>query len=241
MLRVSEHYISIQGEGPLTGKPTQFLRFAGCNMRCPGWPCDTQHAIDPKIFMKESAKQSSDYLIEAVEGMGKEAPHVCITGGEPFIQNYDELHQLVDGISALGYSWEVFTNGSVVFPSWIHDASYVMMDWKLPGSGEDQKGLDERLYNIGTLIAGGFETSGVKFVCKDRLDFDKALDMIYLLHDKMAYNGHYWFGAVWDKVSQDEIVAWTKEACVKFPGASARIRMNVQVHKYLWPNVEKGI
>jgi len=52
-MRLSELYTSIQGEGPRVGQPVQFMRFAGCNLRCPSWPCDTQHAIDAARYRHE--------------------------------------------------------------------------------------------------------------------------------------------------------------------------------------------
>lgn len=248
-LRVSEHYISIQGEGPLTGKPTQFLRFAGCNMRCPGWPCDTQHAIQPSIWLKESTKEPWQDIADRIEFLGFRAPHVCITGGEPFIQDSVQLERLTNWIEQNHMTWEVFTNGSIEFPPWITQAAHTMMDWKLNGSGEGQKFLDERLLNVKKLRSCGLSKYGIKFVIANRADYDQAVEVIQMLDAELGYAGLYWFGAVWDKIEQDQIVDMVQDACEMFQHrcsaqpntVASRIRMNVQVHKFLWPGVEKGI
>src|ERR1700704_2587022 len=89
---LSEVYNSIQGEGPNVGQPTTFVRFAGCNMRCPGWPCDTPYAIDPAIWRYESMKASTMWVAEQI--LDLKPRHVCFTGGEPFMQPWEELQEL---------------------------------------------------------------------------------------------------------------------------------------------------
>src|SRR5690348_12888833 len=111
MLRLSETYTSFQGEGPNTGMRTQFVRFAGCNFKCPGWACDTPHAIDPKIFTKEQRPYEPQELADYV--LGFRTQHICLTGGEPFLQNQTELNDFVVALVREGCTVEVFTNGSL--------------------------------------------------------------------------------------------------------------------------------
>src|SRR5690348_10212647 len=116
-LRVSEYYLSYQGEGPNTGTPTIFLRFAGCNFQCPGWPCDTQFAIDPKIFTKEQKiyKFHKD-LVDDVLELWYPGVNICFTGGEVMLQPNNELELLAAELvsrTGVGCDLEMFTNGSL--------------------------------------------------------------------------------------------------------------------------------
>src|SRR5262245_9640738 len=116
MLRVSEIYPSVQGEGPHVGMQTTFVRFAGCNMRCPGWPCDTPYAIFPRLFKDDSTfMEVGDIMNKVVELVPR---HICITGGEPTIQNKSELSELGEILLVEGFTIDLFTNGTRTFPSW---------------------------------------------------------------------------------------------------------------------------
>lgn len=223
MLRLSEHYTSVQGEGPLTGVPTQFVRFAGCNYRCPGWPCDTEHAIDPAIWRYESEKLEWYVLRERIvkEATATGARNICFTGGEPMMQPENDLVDLMSSLCSQGYSTELFTNGSYNLVD-VHAAlSHVMLDWKLQGSGEGQKDLDARRTNMGELGPN----DGVKFVVKDLGDLEEAR----ALSVGWGYPPFtIWVGRVWHSSLTDAmIVKWMLER--KLPW-----RLNVQMHKYVW-------
>lgn len=84
MIRISEIFHSVQGEGKLTGTPSVFIRTSGCNLRC--WFCDTRYA---------SWEPEGDSLnVEAIVDAATKWPtsHVVITGGEPMI--FEEIHEL---------------------------------------------------------------------------------------------------------------------------------------------------
>lgn len=74
MKKVNEIFFSIQGEGYFTGTPAVFVRFSGCNLRCPF--CDTEH--------KEGKMLSDDEIIAEIRRYP--ALHVVLTGGEPCMQ-----------------------------------------------------------------------------------------------------------------------------------------------------------
>ena len=113
MLRTVEIYHSYQGEGPQTGKPTTFVRFAGCNLKCPAWPCDTQHAIDPKLFRdKQTFWKDTPSLIDEI--LSFKCENVCLTGGEVFLQPQVELTHLVMHLKGEGAFVECFTHGTLV-------------------------------------------------------------------------------------------------------------------------------
>lgn len=234
MLRLVEHYTSIQGEGHNTGTLTQFVRFAGCNMRCPGWPCDTQHAIDPAIFRHNSYTLAAADLSMAImdKFLEEGARSVCLTGGEPFLQNNEELKDALTYIFHEGIRIEVFTNGSFKFPDWTrHIGMEFMMDWKLPGSGEQDTKVDVRLENAKFLGAW----DGIKFVVKDLNDLDEAYKTMTWLRTE-GVHACFWIGKVWDsEVTDEELVKFLKHHRM------SDVKLNVQIHKYIWAPEEQGV
>lgn len=105
-LLIAETFVSIQGEGKLTGVPSWFVRVAGCNLRC-SW-CDTPYASwEPK----GEQRQVSDLLEEArASGVG----HAVLTGGEPMI--FEAIAELSRGLAGLGIHVTIETAGTVNRP-----------------------------------------------------------------------------------------------------------------------------
>jgi len=110
LIDIAETFGSIQGEGLWVGTPMFFIRFAHCNLNCP-W-CDTDYRATERVSVGE--------LITRVITMS--APHVCITGGEPFVQR-EGLTKLVRELARRRIQVHVETNGtyslcSGASPSW---------------------------------------------------------------------------------------------------------------------------
>lgn len=234
MLRLNEHYTSIQGEGLRVGTLTQFVRFSGCNMRCPGWPCDTPHAIFPEQW-KDDPKLDPGWLAEKIQEEFQRygAKNICFTGGEPFMQKHDDIIELIELLHRwdVTYSFEFFTNGSYPFPNWIHEHNtLIMMDWKLRGSGEADTRLAERLDNAKKLTY----IDGIKFVCKNYVDFSDAVRIAKQLRME-GVTASYWLGCAWG-ASEAVLVDW-----LKGEPSDVGFRINVQLHKYLWPDQDRGI
>src|SRR5580765_3735237 len=112
-MRLLELYTTVQGEGPNVGKRTTFVRFAGCNFRCPGWPCDTPYSIEPSIWRKEMTPVEPEELVEKI--LKLDPHHICITGGEPLIQPKHEMQDFISMLRMEGYTMDLFTNGSQSF------------------------------------------------------------------------------------------------------------------------------
>ncbi|WP_421909150.1 7-carboxy-7-deazaguanine synthase QueE [Methanolacinia petrolearia] len=125
-MKVFEIFPSIQGEGPYQGIPSAFIRLSGCNLRC-RW-CDT-----PKT---QDGSSGEEMTVDEVFGQVKKLglSHVCITGGEPLIQQ-DELLSLLKDLHEDGYIVEIETNGTID-PVPVMEYSSVCMDIKCPSSGE---------------------------------------------------------------------------------------------------------
>jgi 7-carboxy-7-deazaguanine synthase len=231
-LRTVETYFSYQGEGPNTSKPTLFVRFAGCNFKCPGWPCDTQHAIQPSIFTKTQQHWSPAGLADHI--LSFEANNICLTGGEVFLQNNEELARCLGGV--LSYDSlthiECFTNGGL---DWGKDLPLIIksfiVDWKLPGSGED--------YGAGVTLRNNLDKlsddDAIKFTIKDRADYEEA---------KRRYHDHehlfitqgvpVYAGVVWGALKEEELAKWMMEDQLDW-------NLNVQTHKFIWHPDKQGV
>ena len=234
ILRVSEVYASVQGEGPRTGQTTVFVRFGGCNLRCPGWPCDTQHAIDP-TFRKEWTRHEPLELFERTCSIASlaGAGSITLTGGEPFLQNHKALETYVEALAQDGYTVEAFTNGTILYPDWATEQVSMIVDWKLPGSGEYTTKPGQRYLNLDKLDKSSIYHS-VKFVCKNLEDL-KTAERIYSGLPFSWRDSFYWYyGKVWDgDITDAELVGFVMAN--KLPW-----RLNVQLHNYIWDPQERG-
>lgn len=239
MLRLMEHYPSIQGEGPRVGVPTQFVRFAGCNLRCPGWPCDTPFAIYPEIFTGQQERKTVDDIVRAAIEMREEtaAKNICLTGGEPMLQRNDEIVQLVDLLTQNGFSVEMFSNGTIPYPVELLKKCSVVMDWKLKGSGEDRS--DTRVLNLEHMFDyAAPDRHAFKFTVKDEDDLKQMQEIIkheWLDESRPGVDTPWIFcGRVWNSELTDaELVAYILEH--KLP-----VRLNVQLHQHIWSPDERG-
>lgn len=101
-MQIAEIFYSIQGEGLLTGMPSVFIRFAGCNLRC-SW-CDTKYAS----WFPEAESWTLDQVLAEVEKY--KSHHIVITGGEPTI--HPELPELTQRLKSLGKHITIETNGT---------------------------------------------------------------------------------------------------------------------------------
>jgi 7-carboxy-7-deazaguanine synthase len=234
-VRVSEVYASTQGEGPNVGRTTVFTRFGGCNLRCPGWPCDTQHAIDP-AYRHEWDKLTPGQVGERVVTVSKVsgATYVTLTGGEPFLQPTAELETLVQFLTAEGFKVDCFSNGTLIYPWWAIDRIQFIMDWKLPGSGETKFGpLNTNRFKNVKLLGESWQQQAVKYVIKDYTDY-LAAKQLWEEWVKPRPNILPYYGRVWDcDVSDAQLVEWVMKD--KLPWL-----LNRQEHNYIWPPNERG-
>ena len=103
-MRINETFLSLQGEGHFTGTPAFFLRFSGCNLKCPF--CDTQHQSFTEMSEEEIVREASSH----------KPRHIVITGGEPALQL---TQSLVDKLHEAGFFVQVETNGTMPLPKGI--------------------------------------------------------------------------------------------------------------------------
>ncbi len=150
-MRVVEVFSSLQGEGRNQGRPTVFLRLAGCNLAC-AW-CDTAYA-------REGGEElDADAVAARIRETAGPCRRLCVTGGEPLLQQ-DELVPIAAALGSEGFAVEVETNGTIDFaPVQAHAA--ITMDVKCPSSDEAS--------DLALLARLGPEDA-VKFVVADLAD-----------------------------------------------------------------------
>jgi 7-carboxy-7-deazaguanine synthase len=231
MLRLLEHYTSTQGEGPQVGVMSQFVRFAGCNLRCPLWPCDSQFAINPRLFEHEYINVTPEELTNRIRRMegAAGARNIVFTGGEPFLQKKADLLQTMIELEGEGFTFEAFTNGTLPFlTEMLARGLQPVMDWKLPGSGEGAPSVI-RLSNLKMMKE--YYAGVIKFTIADRADYDAAID-IWRNYLSDGYLPVY-AGPVWDKLKAEQLVGWIKQN--RLPWI-----LNVQVHNYVFGAHTRG-
>lgn len=211
-MKINEIFYSIQGESTYTGLPCVFVRFSGCNLRCRY--CDTKYAYydGQEMSIDEVIKKVNSFFCDLVE----------ITGGEPLLQA--ECAALAEALLQLGKTVLVETNGSQPI-SVLKYPVVRIMDVKCPGSLESEK---MRLENIEQLR----EADNVKFVITDRSDFDWAIKFVtrHRLLEKCAVL----FSPAFGILPASELAAWLLEI-------SLPIRLQLQLHKYIWNPAQRGV
>lgn len=226
MFRVAEKFVSINGEGEHAGCMAAFIRLVGCNLQC-SW-CDTRWACQTDCECEELSAQE---LAEWAESTG--AKCVTLTGGEPLLApNVNELlRALLSPANSLEVI-EVETNGSIqldgftelreIAPGKLH----FTMDYKLPESGMNHRMAESNFKLLG-------EGDVVKFVAASREDLDC---MRQVVESQLAHSPAQAFvSPVFGSIQPAEIVDYLLEHKLN------QIRMQLQLHKIIWPNVEKGV
>ncbi len=209
-MQVNEIFLSIQGESLSSGFPTIFVRFTGCNLRCSY--CDTTYAYE------DGAEMSPLEIFEQVKGLHYK--RVCITGGEPLLQ--EELKELL--VLLEGYTVTIETNGAVSIKNiLLREGHSWVMDMKAPSSGCSEKMVLENFKFLSN-------EDEIKFVIGDRIDYDWAKEII-----KSNYlKGRITFSPVHGKMNYEEMVNWILSDRLD-------VRFQIQLHKLIWGVDKTGV
>ena len=213
---VVEKFVSVDGEGPTAGALSVFIRLAGCNLRCT-W-CDTCYA---QTHQSATESITLTQLVDYVNQTG--IAHVTLTGGEPLLQPH--VKELLQALSFV--TVHVETNGSInVEPFRVGEHVHFVVDYKLPGSGMEQ-----------TMCLQNFDhvtpTDAYKFVIADEVDLQKAVALVKqydLTHKTQVY-----FSTVFAEMTPADVVEVMKQE--KLNG----VKLQLQLHKYIWNPNERGV
>ena len=212
MLTVNEVFFSIQGEGTRAGRPSAFLRLTGCPLRCV-W-CDTAYA-----FHEGDKRDEEEVLAELALFPTR---LLCLTGGEPLAQPaaFPFVTRLLDA------GWEVVveTSGHVSIAP-LDMRAIAILDVKTPGSGETHR---MEWGNLDLLK----RKDEVKFVIDGRADYEWSRDLVR--KKLLAERCPVLFSPVHGVLDPGTLGRWILEDGLP-------VRLQVQLHKYLWPGVERGV
>jgi 7-carboxy-7-deazaguanine synthase len=217
--KVVEIFESINGEGMRAGELAVFVRMKGCNLSCNY--CDTMWANEADCEFEE---MTADRIVERVKKSG--IKNVTLTGGEPLLQkDADKLLKLFSDEKDIRV--EIETNGSVnLSPFLKYENTSFTMDYKLPES-DMEKYMD--LENFKILR----KKDTLKFVASSVNDLKKAKDIIekYDLIDRV----NIIFSPVFGKIELTDIVDFLKDNKLN------DVRMQLQMHKFIWAPDERGV
>ncbi len=161
-LVINEIYLAICGEGREIGLPATFVRTSGCNLRCPGWPCDTPYtSVRP-----EGERMTVAQVAARVAEIG--CPRVFLTGGEPLLWRRS-LRALLDRLREDGRSALLQTNGTIYDAEVFSRCDQVSLDCKTPSSGERSD------YDVIARAVREAPNPQVKFVARDEADYEFAV------------------------------------------------------------------
>lgn len=213
MLTVNEIFHSVQGESSFAGQPCVFVRLTGCDLRC-SW-CDTPYAFHEgeRQTFEEVVAKVTDYRCSLVE----------VTGGEPLLQ--EDVYPLMERLLDSGCTVLLETGGHRGTAR-VPPAVVTVLDVKCPGSGESAQ-------NDWTNLDRLRPHDEVKFVIRDRGDYDYAREVLtrHRLEQRAAA---VHFSPVHGVLDSRTLSEWVL-------GDRLSVRVQLQLHKYIWPADARGV
>lgn len=213
-LRVTEIFLSIQGESSHAGRPCSFIRLAGCPMRCV-W-CDSEYTFygGEKIAFDDILAKLDDFGCNLAE----------VTGGEPLAQK--NVFPFITELCDRGYEVLIETGGFVSTEK-VDPRASIILDIKCPASGEAERNYWPNLERLRG------DKDEVKFVIADRGDWDFAKEKIekYDLETR----------AKEILISPVHGVSDLREIAEAVSRSGLPIRLNLQLHKYIWGADARGV
>jgi 7-carboxy-7-deazaguanine synthase len=211
-MRITEIYASVQGETQYAGLPCTLVRTTGCDLRC-GY-CDTAYAFFG------GQEMSVEGVVAEVQRLGPTL--VLLTGGEPMLQR--EIGALAESLIGQGYRVMIETSGAhpvdVLPPEVIR-----IVDVKTPGSGENARVRWE-------VLDGLKAKDAVKFVLDGEEDYRWAASVIR--ERRLAERTEVLLSPVHGKLDPKDLVAWILRDRLG-------VRLNLQIHKYVWGAAATGV
>lgn len=213
-LRITEIFLSIQGESSHAGRPCAFVRLTGCPMRCV-W-CDSEYTFTggERLSFEEIFQKLEDFGCKLVE----------VTGGEPLAQKaaFPFITELLDK------NYEVLIEtGGYVSTEKVDERAKLILDVKCPASGESER---NHWANLERLKG---EKDEVKFVIADLNDWEFAKNIIEK-YDLQNCTKEILISPVFGIENLREIAETVSRSGLK-------VRLNLQLHKYIWGKDVHGV
>lgn len=229
-MKINEIFYSIEGEGIRAGHPCVFIRTFGCNLNCSY--CDSQYACYGDDYKEMSV---SDILVEV-----KKYPtrYITITGGEPLLQDKEEMTSLILSLLSLNYYVNIETNGAVDLNYYqglrydevedFRSGKFIFtMDWKSSSCGMSKF---MKTHNLSCLTT----CDVLKFVVgskQDLVEMQNLLESNQYLYSTV----NIFVSPVFGNIDPKDIVKFITE------NGLYKARMQLQIHKFIWDPNERGV
>ncbi|QZY57590.1 putative 7-carboxy-7-deazaguanine synthase QueE [Crassaminicella profunda] len=220
MYKVVEKFVSVNGEGRLSGQLAVFIRFKGCNLDCSY--CDTKWANKedtPYTLM------SKEEIYNYIKSTG--VKNVTLTGGEPLLQEH--IIPLIEYLAMnQELSMEIETNGSISIKDFsiLENPPRFTMDYKLPSSNMEEKMLVDNFYYLE-------KEDTVKFVVGNKDDLYRAKTII--TRYELTKKTQVYLSPVFNQIDLKEIVEFMKKHTMN------GVTLQMQLHKIIWNEEMRGV
>ena len=229
-MQINEIFSSIDGEGIRTGYLVTFIRSQHCSLNCTY--CDTLYSLKPtdEAGNKLYKDMSVDEILEVCKKHGNS--RITFTGGEPLIQK--DAKELLSKLTLAGYEVNVETNGNIPLREFrtmdidmpiAQNRLIMTMDWKSPSSGMRNKMVEDNLYCLNA-------SDVLKFVVGSKEDLD---DMKDTLNKHKIRCNNIFVSPIFGQIEPKDIVEYLKENNMQ------NVRMQLQLHKFIWPVEMRGV
>ena len=221
-MKVSEIFLSIDGEGINAGKLAVFIRLFGCNLNC-SW-CDSRYAICGSDFREMTV----DQVIEKAESFNIKS--VTLTGGEPLI--HEQIDELITGLIERGFQVNLETNGAVDISKYVRmDGVLITMDLKCPSSRMENRMMFQNIEKMR-------QADVLKAVVTES-------DLGYLKNKliEMKPRCHIFLSPVFGAIQPVKLVEFLKSLSChpETNELSQQIRVQMQLHKIIWNCWQRGV
>lgn len=223
-MKISEIFLSIEGEGIRTGAPAVFIRLFGCNLRCSY--CDSMYAVEGGDFQEMSPEE----VFQKVKSFNTH--YVTLTGGEPLI--HKDVEVLLKMLDDYGFEVNIETNGTQPKPTGFRNI-FCTMDWKSISSGMQPRMKMENIVGLGARDV-------LKFVIGTEEDLQEAARVIGAMEAECARDSlklpTFYVSPIFETMKYEDMVNWILSNDVM---RRNNVRFQVQLHKVIWDPNARGV
>ena len=218
-LNISEIFYSIQGESTYAGLPCVFIRLSGCNLRC--------NYCDADYTWEEGETQGIESILSEIHHF--DCDLVEVTGGEPLHQ--ERTPELLTALLKRGKKVLLETNGSIAIDR-IPDDVVAIVDVKCPDSGSQDSFHADNIDLIRQRVQRTADSCELKFVLSSKKDYQWARD--FVSRHELTPLLPVLFSPVQTQLAPPDLAAWILRD-------GLAVRLQLQLHALLWPNVSRGV